>query len=285
MAHSPHTIVIRRVRVSSARPPRTLLSGDVVNAPPTRSPASVSIARPPSETPDPGTDVLTAEGVVTDLSPTSITVRDLRGVSRTYARSASTMVRRDGAAVDAAQLRRDQRIAIVATPDHSATTVVILPPVSGSAATAEGVVTDLSPTSITVRDPRGVSRTYARSASTSLRGDADLAPTDVAIGEHVSVETVPGEPDAAGAIAVEPALVTGTIVDVTGDTLTVADHQGFYRPVRVSPTATLTSAGTPAALADVTVGTTVVAAGYVDTTHTVLDAATLDLQDQANDRS
>jgi hypothetical protein len=107
----------------------------------------------------------------------------------------------------------------------------------------------------------------------------NLSPAGLAVGEHVSVETVPGKPDAAGAIVVEPALVTGTVVAVAGDTLTVADHQGFYRPVRVSPAATLSSAGSPAALTDVALGTRVVATGFVDATHTALDATTIDLED------
>ncbi len=152
----------------------------------------------------------------------------------------------------------------------------------GDALAGEGVVTDLTDTSITVRDPRGASRTYALDASTALRAGADhpattLTSAGLAIGEHVTVEPASEEPDAAGAITVEPALVTGTIVAVAGDTLTVADHQGFYRPVRISPAARLTSAGACAALEDVSVGASVVASGFVDATHTALNAATLDV--------
>ena len=210
MTRTPRTTALRRVGVATALTVRTpAAAGDVAGASSTGTPASHRSPRSRGGARDPG-DALAGEGVVTDLTDTSITVRDPRGASRTYALDASTMVRRDGAVVDAALLRPGQRVAIVATARRAAT-VVILPP------------------------------------------------------------------GAAGAIEVEPALVAGTVVAVAGATVTVADHQGFYRPVRVSPAARLTSAGTPAVLTDVHVGASVVATGFVDATHTSLEAATVDL--------
>ena len=286
MTRTPRTTALRRVGVATALTVRTPAgAGDIAGASSTGTPASHRSPRSRGGARDPR-DALAGEGVVTDLTDTSITVRDPRGASRTYALDASTMVRRDGTVVDTAQLRPGQRVAIVATRRRAAT-LVILPSDVGPD-TAEGVVTDLTDTSITVRDPRGASRTYALDASTALRAGADhrattLTSAGLAIGEHVTVEPASEEPDAAGAITVEPALVTGTIVAVAGDTLTVADHQGFYRPVRISPASRLTSAGACAALADVSVGASVVASGFVDATHTALNAATLDVDPSPDD--
>ena len=210
MNRAPRATVIRRVGVSTAVALGTLAAGSAATA------AGASAVTPTSLTPGPlagasdPTHALASEGVITQRAGASITVRDPQGAARTYALDASTMVRRDGAVVDAALLRPGQRVAIVATARRAAT-VVILPP------------------------------------------------------------------GAAGAIEVEPALVAGTVVAVAGATVTVADHQGFYRPVRVSPAARLTSAGTPAVLTDVHVGASVVATGFVDATHTSLEAATVDL--------
>ncbi|MGC8510265.1 MAG: DUF5666 domain-containing protein [Acidimicrobiales bacterium] len=217
MNRAPRVTIIRRVGVSTAVALGTLAAGSATGVA-----GATSAASPPSLTPGPltaGSDptpALASEGVVTDRDGGSVTVRDPRGSSRTFALDASTVIRRDGAAVDAILLRPGQRVAVVATARRAAT-VVILPP------------------------------------------------------------------GAAGAIEVEPALVAGTVVAVAGGTVTVADHLGFYRPVRISPAARLTSAGTPAALADVRVGASVVATGFVDATHTALEAATIDLDPLTDD--
>ena len=211
MSRAPRATAIRRIGVSTAVTLGALAaSATTASAASTPAPASLTPRTlPPAGEPSPSL-ALASEGAVTSRTAASVTVRDPRGASRTYALDASTMVRRDGAVVDAALLRPGQRVAIVATARRAAT-VVILPP------------------------------------------------------------------GAAGAIEVEPALVAGTVVAVAGATVTVADHQGFYRPVRVSPAARLTSAGTPAVLTDVHVGASIVATGFVDATHTSLEAATVDL--------
>ena len=219
-------------------------------------------------------------GTVTAVSATSLSVKDLRtGDTVTYDLTTTTAVRRNGAAATISALQVGETVAVFATANGSSTaaTIVIVP--AGAAtpwggAGVVGVVSAVSPSSITVTDPRhGTSTTFAISSTTSVtEGRQGANVSDLRVGDRVRVTPSSAGSTTAASIAIALARVTGQVVSVSGDTIVVSDPQGFYRTILVSGSTTYDSAGVGGSLADVTVGSTIFATGQVDANHTTLDA-------------
>ncbi len=219
-------------------------------------------------------------GSVTAVSATSITVRDPGGVVATYGISGSTVVRKDGAAATATSLAVGENVAIMVSSvgSKTAATIVIVPPGAPVGDAPDGVVTNVSSTSITLRHADGTSSTYAIDPSTTVNeGRARAAASALAVGERVQVRPSTASATTAAAIEIDLAHVAGTVVSVTGDTITVSDRQGFYRTIQVGDTTTYVKAGASAALGDVTTGTVIGAEGTIGADHTTLEAVTVDI--------
>lgn len=69
----------------------------------------------------------------------------------------------------------------------------------------------------------------------------------------------------------------GQVVAVSSSTVTVADHDGFWRTINLGDTTTYRKLGVSATKDAVTVGTFVAARGTVNADHTSLDATSLDV--------
>ena len=217
-------------------------------------------------------------GSVTAVSPTSITVQDPEGAVATYAISGSTVVRKDGAAATAASLAVGENVAVMVSSAGSKTaaTIVVVPLGAPVGDAPGGVVTNVSSTSITVSHADGTSSTYAIDPLTTVNeGRTRAAASALAVGERVQVRTSTTSSTTAATIEIDLAHVEGTVVSVTGDTITVSDRQGFYRTIQVGDTTTYLKAGASATLGDVTTGTVIAADGTVGADHTTLEAVTV----------
>ncbi|HUV57994.1 MAG TPA: DUF5666 domain-containing protein [Acidimicrobiales bacterium] len=137
-----------------------------------------------------------------------------------------------------------------------------------------GLVTAVTGTSITVKDPQGTSTTYTIDAATRVTKERQTATAaDLVVGEHVRILASPSSATTAAGIDIELARIGGQVVSVSASTITVADRDGFYRTVSVNGTTTYSKGGTSANLSDVTTGTFILAEGTVDANHTTLDAS------------
>jgi hypothetical protein len=73
-----------------------------------------------------------------------------------------------------------------------------------------------------------------------------------------------------------------TAVTVSGNNITISDHQGFTRLILVGATTTYNNAGASGTLADVIVGAHIRAEGLVDANGTTLDALNVDICSTTN---
>ncbi len=218
---------------------------------------------------------LGAVGAVSAVSTNSITVRDAAGAPMTFAITPSTVVRRGGTASTVAALAVGQNVAVmVSAADASiAATIVVVPAAAHLGDYADGVVTTVSTTSITVKNRSGASSTYAIDGATTVReGRSKASLAALAVGERVQVTTAPSSTATAASIDIDLASVGGTVISVAGDFVTVGDHQGFHRTIKVGGSTTYSLNGAVATLSDVSPGVLIVARGLVDVNHTTLDA-------------
>lgn len=143
-----------------------------------------------------------------------------------------------------------------------------------------GTVSATGSGTITLRTPRGASVTVTVNASTTYRqGRRSLTSGQVIVGEDVAVLPTSAtagtsSPTAATIVVVGPR-IEGRVVSVSGQTLVVADAQGFYRTVLTSTSTSVTEAGTASALTAVTPGTKIAAIGTIASDHTDLDATAI----------
>jgi len=142
-----------------------------------------------------------------------------------------------------------------------------------------GVVSAVSPTSLTVTALDGTSTTYGlTSATTYDKGPKTTATAaDVTVGARVFVVATSSSATTAASVHIEQPHVAGTVQAIDGTTLTVADDQGFWHSVVVAGSTTYAKSGATAGLSDVTVGSFVVTAGTIAADHTTLDAASVSI--------
>lgn len=217
-------------------------------------------------------------GTITALSASSITVQDPGGTLSTFTLTGSTVVRKDGAGSTIASLAVGENVAVMvaATGSTAAATIVVVPTTFADG--PSGVVTVVSPTAITVKLPDGTVATYAIDSSTTVsEGQTSATVSAIAVGERVQVRPSTTSATTAATIEIDLAHVSGTVVSETGDTIVVSDAQGFYRTIEVGATTTYSKAGVAASLADVTVGSAIAAQGTVSTSHTVLNAISVEI--------
>jgi hypothetical protein len=81
---------------------------------------------------------------------------------------------------------------------------------------------------------------------------------------------------------VKLAHVSGVVTAVSGDNITVSDHQGFTHLILVGAATTYNNAGATGTLVDVIVGAHIRAEGLVDANGTTLDALNIDICSTTN---
>lgn len=139
---------------------------------------------------------------------------------------------------------------------------------------AGGLVAAVSESSLTLRTPAGTKTIGLTAATVFYDGKDKATQAAVKVGEIVHVRLV--DPRAttpvAAVVRVLPAHLEGWVTSVSGDTITITDHDGFTRTIRTSDGTAVTKDGADSSLAAVTVGSFVGALGDVDAAGTTLDA-------------
>ncbi|MHB8378867.1 MAG: DUF5666 domain-containing protein [Acidimicrobiales bacterium] len=139
-----------------------------------------------------------------------------------------------------------------------------------------GYVTTVTPTSVTVLKWSGTSTTYTLAPTTVYtEGQSPTTQSSLMVGDRVNVQTSSTDSTTATSVNIELAELFGTVSAVSGYTITITDPQGFSRTILAGTTTTYTVGGAPGTLANVTVGTKIVAQGTIDINRTTLDALSI----------
>jgi hypothetical protein len=214
-------------------------------------------------------------GVVTAVTPTSVTVTGHNGTSSTFTITSTTTFSEGGATVTATDLVVGSRVGIQVS-STALTTATAIEITAARPMMLGGVVTAVTPTSVTVTGGNGTSSTFVITAATTFsEGSTTVPATDLGVGDRVGIEVTSTNPTTATSINIAPARVSGQVTAISGDTITIADHKGATSTILVSSTTTYTTGGAAGTLTDVTVGSVVSAEGTIGATPTTLDATSV----------
>ena len=157
----------------------------------------------------PGNPADMAGGVVTAISASSITVRDLSGTSTTYTLTSATTFSDGPTTVDASAVSVGEHVVVElsSTDATTATSVNVMP------AMLMGTVTSVSGDTLTITDPQGFTRTIVVDSSTTYdKSGATSSLSDVTVGSVIAAQ---GRVD-----------TNGTSLDATGITIGLAGQAG-----------------------------------------------------------
>ena len=217
-------------------------------------------------------------GLITAISPTAITVRGRHDAAVTFTIDAATTVTKDHATATVADLVVGERVTVVSSAIAAATagSINISSPRGDHKGDAKGVVSAVSPTSITIQGRHGPAVTYAIDATTRVfAGRSAGLLSDLVAGERVRVKSSSASAMTAASITIDVAHTAGRVAAVTGNTIVLLGGDGHARIIDVTGATTFTKNGVTATLADVSVGSQVFAEGFVAPSHSTLDATTV----------
>ncbi len=218
-------------------------------------------------------------GLVTAVTPTSVTVTGHDGTSTTYTITTTTSFTEGSTTVLASALVVGSHVDIQVSSSAltTATSIDIKAPEQHMMRLG-GAVTAVTPTSVTVTGWNGTSTTYTITTTTTFsEGSTTVLASALVVGDHVDIQVSSTAPTTATSIEIALARVSGKVTAVSGDDITVTDHHGNVSTIVVSTTTTYTNGGATAALTDVTVGVFVSAQGTIGATPTTLDATSVSI--------
>ena len=222
-----------------------------------------------------------AVGVVTGVTSGSITVKDPSGASVTYTVTSTTTVTNHGTSIALSDVKVGEQVMItVASSGSTVATSIDGGPARGREHGrmdgAGGVITALTSTSITVKDPSGTSTTYSYGSSTNVtKGRSSATGSDLSVGETVMLRLSSTDATTVTSIDIEPPTVMGRVTAVSGDTITVTGRDATTSTIVVSDSTTYAKDGSATGLASVTVGSMIFAQGTLAANGTTLDATTI----------
>lgn len=225
-------------------------------------------------------------GKVTAISGDTITISDPQGFTRTILVSGATTYSQGGTTVASNAVVVGSKIFAQGTVDTNGTTLDALSiDIAGGTQSQMGfdwgVITAVTGTSVTIDSRSGTSTTFTYATTTPISAighdKLTLSSADLVVNEHAGVEFSTSAATTATGIWVELAHVSGVVTAVSGDNITLSDHQGFTRLVLVGGTTTYNNAGSPGSLIDVVMGAHIRAEGLVDANGTTLDALSIDI--------
>ncbi len=221
----------------------------------------------------------TLAGRVTVVNGNSITIMTGKGFSRAITVSATTTYVEGGNPATLANVTVGSVIIAQGLIDADLTTLdasKIFIREAGHAITYRGIITGVTTTSVTVNRNDSKTTTFTITPSTIITdGAASMTVPSLAVGDTIDVQVNSTNPTTALRINIVQARLAGRVSTVSGNLITITGGQGFARTVQVSDTTTYTEDGNPATLADVTVGSNIVAVGTIDADVTMLDATSV----------
>jgi hypothetical protein len=219
-------------------------------------------------------------GTVKSASGDTILITDPQGFTRTILVSSATTYGQ-GSLADAVA---GAKIFAQGTVDANGTTLDALSidvGTTGQMGFTWGKITAVTGSSVTLESGSGTSTTFSYTTDTTIkaisRDSVSLTSADLVVGEHAGVEFNSTASTTAVEVWVELAHVSGVVTAMSGDNITISDHQGFTHLILVGATTTYNNAGAPGSLIDVVVGAHIRAEGLVDANGTTLDALNVDI--------
>jgi hypothetical protein len=221
-------------------------------------------------------------GKVSSVAGNLITITGPQGFAREILVSATTTFTQGGQPATLADVTVGAPIFAKGTIDANLTTLDALSVRIGSTTHAivyQGVVTAVSSTSVTVQRANTATALFTITPTTTFsQGKNVLTIASLVVGDHVDVEVSSSAPGTALKINIDLTALAGSVTAVTASSITIMAAKGFSRTVVVSATTVYTEGGQPATLADVTVGSDIVAVGLIDPNQTSLDASKVDIR-------
>ncbi len=219
-------------------------------------------------------------GTVSTVSGGTITIKDPQGFTRTIVTGSATTYSQGGATSSLSAVVQGAKIIAEGTIDANGTSLDALSIDIGTSGQMDfdyGTITALTSSSVTIQAKDGTSTTFSYTTSTAVKAIGDdsvtLTTTDLALGEHAGVSYDSSAATTAVTIYIKLAHVSGTVSAVSGDNVTIQDHQGFTRMVLLGATTAYSQqGGGTASIASVVDGVRIRAEGVVDTNGTTLDA-------------
>ena len=215
-------------------------------------------------------------GRVTAVVGNLITITGPQGFARNILVSAATTFREHGAAATLADVTVGSEVFSRGTIDVDLTTLdalLVTINAPGHVVTYHGLVTAVTSTSVTVNRLNGVIATYTITPTTVFhQGATILTAASLVVGDRVNVDVYTTAPMTALRIGILQATLAGRVTVVNGNSITIVTGKGFSRAITVSATTTYVEGGNPATLANVTVGSVIIAQGLIDADLTTLDA-------------
>lgn len=216
-------------------------------------------------------------GSVTSVVGNLITITGPQGFARTIIVSDATTYTQNGAPATLADVTVGSPVFAEGTIDVNLTSLDALSIKIGSTSHAiayHGYVTVLSSTSVTLDRLNGVTEAFTITPTTTFhQGSTVLTAANLVVGDRVNVRVNSKAPTTALAIGIELAALSGRVSAVAGNAITITTNKGFSRAIAVSSTTTYSMGGASATLANVTVGSEIVAVGLIDPDLTTLDAS------------
>lgn len=217
-------------------------------------------------------------GVVSVVTPTSVTITDHSGTPSTFAITLTTAFLEGKTTVPTTDLVMGSHVAIQVSASAlmTALSIEIAPP---RPIYASGLVTAASATSVTVTGHNGIPQTFSITGTTTFaEGKTSEMPSVLVQGEDAWIKALPSAPTTATSINVSLVRVFGKVTAISGATFTVEGLKGVSDTI-VTGTTTFTKDGATAGLTDVGVGDFISAQGLIGATPTTLDASSVSILD------
>lgn len=218
-------------------------------------------------------------GKVTAVSGNTITISDPQGFSRTVVVNSSTSYTANGAAGTVADVTVGSKISAEGTIDPNKTSLDALTVAIGSdehSNAVDGVITAFTSSSVTVQSHNGTLTTFTLTSTTTFtEGSTTLSASNLAVGERVNVKVSSSAPTTALSIRIHLAELDGNVTAVSGNSITMTNHQGSSQTIVVSASTTYRQDGASATLANVVVGSKIRAEGTLAADQTTLNALTV----------
>src|ERR1039458_7762991 len=215
-------------------------------------------------------------GKVTSVVGNLITITGPQGFARTILVSATTTYTQGGAAATLANVTVGSDVFAKGTIDVNLTSLDALTVRIGSVHHAilyHGFVTAITSNSVTLDRLNHVTEMFSITPTTTFhQGSTVLTAASLVVGDRVNVRVNSSDPTTALSIGIELAALAGKVTAVVGNSITITTGKGFSRAISVSATTTYTQGGAAATLANVTVGSLIIAVGLIDADLTTLDA-------------
>jgi hypothetical protein len=215
-------------------------------------------------------------GKVTAVVGNLITITGPQGFARTILVSSATTFREGGSSATLADVTVGSEVFSRGIIDVDLTTLdalLVTINAPGHVVTYHGLVTAVTDTSVTVNRLNGDIATYSITPTTVFhQGATILTAASLVVGDKVNVDVYTTAPMTALKIGILQATLAGKVTVVNGNSITIMTGKGFSRAITVSDTTSYSEGGNPATLADVTVGSVIIAQGLIDADLTTLDA-------------